>query len=91
MRAVRSSSGTAARVSAARCAVTLLAVEPSHVEHDLFGARIDLLRELELRLGLGGLVVEAVELAEQEVGLDIVGLELGELLVLGDGELEHLA
>ena len=42
-------------------------------------------------LGLGGVVVEAVELAEEEMGLDVVGLELGELLVLGDGELQHLA
>jgi len=36
-------------------------------------------------------VIEAVELAEKEVDLDVVGLELGELLVLCDSELEHLA
>ena len=46
---------------------------------------------LNCGLCLGGVVVEAVELAEEEMGLDVVGLELGEFLVLGDGELQHLA
>ena len=36
-------------------------------------------------------MVEAVELAEEEVGLDVVRLELDELLVLADGELQHLS
>ena len=71
--------------------VALLAVEARHVEDDLFGVGVDLLRGLELLFSLGGVVIEAVELAEEETGLYVVGLELGELLVFGDGKLEHLA
>ncbi len=91
MRAVRSSTGTELEGVGGTLEVALLAVEARHVEDDLFGVGVDLLGGLELRLGLGGVVVEAVELAEEEMGLDVVGLELGELLVLGDGELQHLA
>ena len=40
---------------------------------------------------LGGVVIEPVELAEEQVRLYVVGLELSELLVLGDGQLQHLA
>ncbi len=71
--------------------VALLAVEPRHVKDDLFRAAVDLLRGFELGLGLGGIVVQAVELAKQEMRLDIVRLKLRELLVFCDRELEHLA
>ena len=56
--------------------VALLRVEAGDVEHNLFRVRIDLLSALELRFSLGGVVVEAVQLAEQKMRLDVVGLEL---------------
>ena len=71
--------------------VALLGVEARHVEHDLLIVAVDLLCGLELCFGFGGVVVEAVELAEQKPGLQIVGLQLGDDLVLLDGGLEDVA
>ena len=91
MRAVRSSTGTAVEGVDGALYVALFAVEARHVEDDLFGVGVDLLRSLELvprpwrSRGSGRRAGRAAG------GLHVVGLELGELLVLGDGELQHLA
>ena len=70
--------------------VPLLAVQRRHPQHNLLGVGIDLLRGLELCLRLGGVVVERVELAQQQLGLQVGRLQARDGLVLGDRQLQHL-
>jgi hypothetical protein len=70
--------------------IALLAVETGKVEDDLLRVGVNLASGLELGIGFSRVVIEAVELPEEEMGLNVVGLELSEPLVLGDGKLKHL-
>ena len=66
-------------------------VDAGQVEDDFFGFGLDVLRDLELLFGLGGLVLDRVELAEDHAVFDALGLEGDDLLELGDGQIEGIA
>ena len=78
-------------MSTARCASPSSPYSARHPQHHLLGVGVDLLRGLELRLRLGGVVVQRVELPQQQLGLQVGRLQPRDRLVLGDRQLQHLA
>jgi len=70
--------------------VTLVGVEHGQGGDGFFGAGIKFDSGLEFGFSLLQIAVQTVEAAEKQVIVDAGGIEFGDLLVLVDGQLQHV-
>ena len=70
--------------------VAFVGIEHGQRSDGLFGAGIELDRGLEFGFGFLQVVVQAVQTAEKQMVINIVGFELDDLFVLLDRQLKHV-
>ena len=70
--------------------VTFVGVEKSERRNGFFRIRIQLHCDLEFTLGFLQIIVQAIEPAEQEVVVHIIGFDLDDFFVLLDSQLENV-
>ena len=70
--------------------IAFVGVEDRQSRNGFLGVRVYLDRDLEFALGFLQVVVQAIEAAEQKMVVHTVGLDLHDLLILLDGQLQHV-
>src|SRR6185437_8092299 len=70
--------------------IALAGVQPGQIQRRVLRAGIDLLRRVKLRLGLCRVMREGVELAQDQVVLNVLWLKLNNFFKFVDGQLQNL-